>query len=201
MDIELTLKLIALLVSAIGTWKVLPDLVRARRATIREEYHFAKEFFADLRSKEPIHPYVREKGFEALADGRPLTAREIEYLLNMPEPARSLREYATGKKYLEHAATAGDRQILVRKRYRRSWVLQALLWLYLLFFFSAYAGAWSPFFFSSMTQELGLRIGVALPVTLLTFGPFAYFFFRQAFFVANALAVIRRDNIRHGKKR
>jgi hypothetical protein len=192
MDIELSLKILALVVSAFGAWKILSELARARRSTLREEYRFAKEFFADLQSKESLHPYVRDKGFEALARDRSLTTREIEYLVSLPGPAQSLREYANGRRYLEHAATAGDKQIMLKKRYQKSWILRAILLGYLLLFLAAYSAAWSPLLFPSVPHRFGVRVFAALPFTALAFGPIAYYFFSQGMRVGNALSLIRR---------
>lgn len=192
MDIELSLKIFALVVSAFGAWKVLSELARARRSTLREEYRFAKEFFADLQSKEFLHPYVRDKGFEALSGDKSLTTREIEYLVSLPGPAQSLREYANGRRYLEHAATAGDKQIMLKNRYQKPWILRAILLGYLLLFLAAYSAAWSPLIFPSVPHDFGVRIVVALPFTALAFGPIAYYFFSQGLRVGNAISLIRR---------
>lgn len=171
MELEQALKVAALLVSAIGAWKVLSEITRARRTSVRDDYRFAKEFLTDLRAKEPMHTYLRDKGYEALVSGSPLSTREIEYLLSLPEPVRSLREYASGRKYLQHASTAGTKQLLIKKQYRKSWVLNALLWVYLLLFLGAYTAAWSPLLFATISQQLGLGTVSALAVTLLAFWP------------------------------
>ena len=200
MDLEIVLKLLAVLVSSVGAWKVLTELARARRATLREEYRFAKEFLSDLKSKEPIHVYLKDKGYEALGGDKSLATREIEYLMSLPEPARALREYANGRKYIEHVATAGDRQLLLRRPYRRFVSLRSLIWLYLALFLLAYTAAWSPLVFSEVPRALGFRITVALPFTLLTFGPISYWFFRQGSRVSDAWSLLRRTGV-HTEKR
>jgi len=201
MDIELLLKVLALVASAFGAWKILSELARARRSTLRDEYRFAKEFFADIQSKESLHAYVRDKGFEALAGERSLTTREIEYLVSLPCPAQSLREYANGRKYLEHASTAGDKQIMLKKKYQKPRLMWAILLGYFLLFLVAYSAAWSPLLFPSIPSSLGLRLFLALPFTVLAFGPVAYYFFIQGVRVANAIQLVRRvELIRPGYK-
>lgn len=192
MDFEFALKIFALVASAFGAWKVLAELARAKRSTLREEYRFAKEFFADLQSKVPLHPYVRDKGFEALAGDKLLTSREVEYLVGLPDPARSLREFANARKYLEHAVTAGDSQLMLRKKYQGNLTLQAILMGYILLFLSAYTLAWSPLIFPSIPQGFSIRIVVALPITVIAFGPIAYYFFIQGLRVGDAISLIHR---------
>jgi hypothetical protein len=61
MEFELALKVVALVVSAMGAWKVLSESTRARRTSVRDDYRFAKEFLTDLRAKESMHPYLRDR--------------------------------------------------------------------------------------------------------------------------------------------
>ncbi|MGE3926895.1 MAG: hypothetical protein AB7G13_28545 [Lautropia sp.] len=198
MTTELTLKILALAVSSFGAWKLLKDVIGARRSSLREEYRFAREFFADMSSQDALHPYVRDKGYEALVGTISIGASEIEYLVSLPEPARSLREYVQGKKYLEHASTAGNRQISLKKRYRSRNRMRLQVLGYFLAFVVSYAAMMFPMLFPSVPHQFGLRVSVALPITMLLFGPVTYYFLVQGLKAECARMLIHRENMRPG---
>ena len=80
-DIEQILKIGAFFLSAVATWKVIIELLRGRQGRLREEYIFAKAFFEHVQSEPNLHPFLKEKGYQAIAGDPTLTAAEIEYLL------------------------------------------------------------------------------------------------------------------------
>jgi len=105
--------------AAVGLWKVRDELLRSRRGHFRDEYKFAAEFLdAVSRLGSTMHPYLKQKGYQALAGGAHLRIAEIEYLMSFQEPVRALEDYALGKKYLVHLSTAGSDQLEFGARYQ-----------------------------------------------------------------------------------
>jgi hypothetical protein len=196
MNIELLIKIFALVVSAIGTWMAYSQLARSRKTTLRDEYRFAKEFMNDLKSDKLITTYLKDKGYEALIGITSLTTREIEFLLSLPEPARSLREFVSGRKYLEHVPTAGEKPLMLKKRYRKPSALRRRGLFFMILFAVFYTFIWLPIFLPDWITFMGLRMSSALSLTIVLFAPFTYLFFRMALNVTNARAVLRRAGVR-----
>ena len=161
--------------SAIATWKVIIELLRGRQGRLCEEYNFAKEFFEDLRSNPQLHPFLKQKGYQAIAGDPSFTASEIEYLLTLQDSSRALRDYVFGRKYLEHLSTAGNAQILFKKRYSKAWVVRVLEIYYFLQYFFLYLLAFSLLFFHSIATFLNTRTLLALAVSCAIFLPAALY--------------------------
>ncbi|WP_210447559.1 hypothetical protein [Vibrio crassostreae] len=58
------LKLMGALSSFAAISKILYDIVSGKKAKLREEYRFAKEFLVDLDND--LHPYAKEKAIRHL---------------------------------------------------------------------------------------------------------------------------------------
>ncbi len=88
---------------------------------LRDEYKFAKEFMEALHAPDSMHPFLREKGFQAIAGDNQLSADEVEYLLSLQKPDQALRDYVLGKRYLDHLPHMGNLQVKFRAKYEGSW--------------------------------------------------------------------------------
>ncbi len=175
MGIEQILKIGAFFLSAVATWKVIIELLRGRQGRLREEYKFAKAFFEHLQSEPNLHPFLKEKGYQAIAGDPTLTAAEVEYLLTMRNSPRALKDYVFGRKYLEHLSTAGNSQILFKKRYSKAWVVRTLAIYYYAQYFFLYLLAFSPLFFHGIATLFSTRTSVALAVSCAIFLPLALY--------------------------
>lgn len=175
MDIEQILKIGAFFLSAVATWKVIIELLRGRQGRLREEYMFAKAFFEHVQSEPNLHPFLKEKGYQAIAGDPSLTAAEIEYLLTMRNSPRALKDYVFGRKYLEHLSTAGTSQILFKKRYFKTWIVRTLAIYYYVQYFFLYLLAFSPLFFHGIATFFSTRTAVALAVSCAIFLPLALY--------------------------
>lgn len=60
------------------------------------------DFLQEVNSNKQLHPFLREKGYQAIAGDKQIGANEIEYLLSLKGPERALRDYVLGRPYLEH---------------------------------------------------------------------------------------------------
>ena len=190
MDSEQILKIGAFFLSAIATWKVIIELLRGRQGRLREEYKFAKEFFEDLRSNPQLHPFLKQKGYQAIAGDPSFTASEIEYLLTLQDSSRALKDYVFGRKYLEHLPTAGNSQILFKKRYSKGWVVRVLEIYYFLQYLFLYLLAFSPLFFHSIAAFFNTRTLLALIVSCAIFLPAALYSLVASLRIGRATALV-----------
>lgn len=118
MELQTILSIASTLAGLIGFWKIRHELINGRRSNLREEYRFSREFLAEVERKADMHPFIKQKGYQAIAGDTRLAAAEFEYLISLAEPAYALRLYVMGRTYLEHNTTAVNRRITFKRRYR-----------------------------------------------------------------------------------
>ncbi|MFD2450707.1 hypothetical protein [Ideonella paludis] len=121
MNFDDLIKLVTLFGGPVATWKVMEELLRGRRSHLREEYKFARDFLKEVDDNPKMHPFLKQKGYQAIAGDTSLSAGEIEYILSLHDSARALKDYVLGKPYLEHLTTATSRQIVFKQRYESPW--------------------------------------------------------------------------------
>lgn len=174
MENDVIFRCATVLFGAVGAAKIISDLVIGGRGRLREEYKFAKEFIDGLQKDPSMHPFLKEKGYQAIAGDRRLSAAEIEYLLSLKNPDRAIRDYVLGRDYLEDLLSTGNLRLNFRAKYRRPW---ARIWrkagffaLYFVFAILAVSPILAPKLFGGdPTQTI-----VALSGCLAGFGPFAW---------------------------
>jgi hypothetical protein len=194
MNPELIFKAASLLVAVAGAGRFLYDVSIGRRGRMREEYKFAKEFLSDINSDSGLHPFLREKGYHAIAGGNSISGDEIEYLLALTRPDRALKDYVAGRHYLEHFPRSGNLQIEFKKKYKskfsRKWRLYGYLILYLLLGFMAFSPlVLSGFYHTSPSQTFGLLL-----TCIGVFGPYALFSLRSGYRLHRAQMLVSHQN-------
>lgn len=85
----------------VGLPKLYLETLFASRNRAREDYKFAKEYLNDLHDEKPLHPFLRQKACQVLTGDRDTRARDVEYVLSLPDPDIALQLYVRGKSYLE----------------------------------------------------------------------------------------------------
>lgn len=175
MDLESVIKVASFVLGLGSAAKVIYEISTGKRSRMRDEYKFAKEFIEALDAPDPMHPFLREKGFQAIAGDNQLSADEVEYLLSLQKPDRALRDYVLGKSYLDHLPHMGNLQVKFRAKYEgswsRSWRKTSFLIAYALLVFLAF----SPLLLSKLLFKSITEVFAALGLTLLVFGPYAWF--------------------------
>jgi hypothetical protein len=187
-------KLGALLLGAISTLKLTSDWLYGSQGRLREEYKFAKEFLNHLSEEPLMHPFLKQKGYQAIAGDTQLTALEIEYLLTLHDSARALKDYVLGRLYLKHFATAAESQITFLPKYKARW---PRLWrktlyfiLYMLFFSCAFSPLLLPTLKSLQSiHELGL-----LAITFTLFMPPGFLALRAGVRITRAEALVANQH-------
>ncbi|WP_443797747.1 hypothetical protein, partial [Burkholderia vietnamiensis] len=168
MDIDLVVKPVTVLIGAYGAAKVYYDLSLGKVTRMREQYRFAKEYFSDIKSGDASHPFLREKGLQAIVGDERLHASDIEYLLRLKEPAKAIEYFGLGQRYLQLRRSGVDEAIEFRRPYRGEWSRRWRKWTFLgLYGFFAFVG-YSPITFSSYlfsTQQSLLTVcALTIPV-------------------------------------
>lgn len=139
MDTETLLKLFgaacAFVVAFIGFLKYYLDLSVNQKNKHRDDYRFAKEFYADIASMKPMQPYLIEKGYLAVSGNSNLQQNEVEYLLTLTGAATALRQYSLGKRYLKDLPTSGSLKIGFKKMYSNSYFRNLVKLFYFVFYF------------------------------------------------------------------
>jgi len=124
MEVEILIKLVVATVGIVSAGKIIYEFISGSKSKLREEYKFAKEFINDL-NKSNIHPFVIEKGYQAIAGTTTVNSEEIAYILSLENPVKCLKDYVLSKKYLDHLETNGNLKISFSKKYKskysRNW--------------------------------------------------------------------------------
>jgi hypothetical protein len=194
LEFDIVIKIATFVLGAAGAAKLFYDISIGRRSRLREEYKFAKDFLEDLKANLNMHPFVRDKGYQAIAGDDHLETEEIEYLLSLQRPDRALRDYVLGRPYLKHLPHVGNLQITFREKYSAPW---ARTWrkfmhagLYFVFVFLAIAPLLlSKFLFKSLSDILLASAGC-----LVIFGPYAWSSLKAAARIHRAEKLVQHQN-------
>jgi hypothetical protein len=83
---EIIFKVATFLFGAVGATKIYYELTNKGKGQLRDEYRFSKEFLQEVADNPAMHPFLKEKGYQALAGDHRLSAAEVEYLLSLQKP-------------------------------------------------------------------------------------------------------------------
>jgi hypothetical protein len=193
MDFDIVIKIATLLGGAVATWRVVVELLRGRHGHLREEYKFARDFLKEVNENPKMHPFLKQKGYQAIAGDTRLSAGEIEYLLTLHDSARSLKDYVLGKPYLEHLATAAGSQIVFQRKFESRWprlLRKALFFvLYLMCYFAGFAPITFPLF-KTMPPAQAL---ITFAFTAALFFPAGFLALRAGVRVARAETLVKNQ--------
>ena len=190
MDLEVLIKaagiLIGIVATGSGAFKTAMDLSQLRRGRLREEYKFAREFFADSKKDEAMHPFLRTKGLQAIAGTTDINPSEIQYLLTLKGAPQAIKNYVFGKKYLQHLEGVGNLQVNFKDRYKNPRYRKLLKSWYMFWYGLSVFAAGSPFIFSSFFARGGITSPGPILVTLAFFSPYAFLALRAGVRVSHA---------------
>ena len=194
MNFEYIARACTLVIGGFASAKIYHEIMVGRQSRMRDEYKFAKEFFVDLNSNPGINPFLREKGYQAIAGDKDLTANEISYLLTLQNPALALRDYVFGREYLEHLSNVENLQIVFKGKYQepisRNWRKYTYIFFYAVFYSMSVALFFVPkTTFSTFDDFLFLTF-----ICLVVFGPIAWLFLREAERIKRAETLVKRQD-------
>jgi hypothetical protein len=190
MNSNLIFSIGALVASVFTTWKIIVEMLRGRHGHLREEYKFAREFFKDVADHPNMHPFLKQKGYQAIAGDTQISSNVIEYLLTLTNSSQALKDFVFGRSYLTYLTTASATgfQIAFRKKYMtkryRTWRKVG----YFLLFMVCYLIGSAP---------LLLPIAKAIPPaqSLTIFATAALLFFPPSFFALREGVRIARAEV------
>lgn len=194
MDNEFWLKIVTVGLGLLGSAKAMHDWSNSRKSKLREEYKFAQEFLRVVEAGTAVHPYVREKGYQAIAGDRDISADEVDYLLSLNRPDRTLRDYVSAKKYLEHLPRSGYFQVQFKAKYRKRWSRQWRLTMFLTLYMLCVFAALAPFLLQSYLRFSVQGSFLTLAATLAVFGPYAWFFLSSGVNLARASKLVAHQD-------
>jgi len=189
-DWEIVVKLVLAFVGIVSMGKVITDIFAGRKANLREEYKFAKEFISDIEAKElqrnKLHPFLIGKGYQAIAGTNSVKPSEIEFMLSLENPMQRLRDYIFSRRIFETLEVDEEFRLVYKKKYfkaySRGW---RKVWYFVLYvIFSALAiSPWlaSPYFSSNISHMF-----ISLLFTLPTFGLYSFWSIRAAYRIKKA---------------
>ena len=193
MDYDIAIKLGLLCVGMVAAAKGLFDLSVGRKGKLREEYKFAKDFLSDIDCLKKMHPYLKEKGYQAIAGDETVTAKEVEYLLSLTEPEQAIKDFVMGRNYLQHISVLDDLQIIFKEKYKTKWSRTWRMYFYFTCYMVCVLGATAPWIFSSLLHFSLNQSFLAFSVSAVIFGPYAWLSLRAGQKIANASRLVRRQ--------
>lgn len=175
MAIELWAKIAAICFGAVTAWSVINGILKGRKAQLRDDYRFAREFITDLDGVAKNSPFLQQKGCYALTGNATVGFAALQYMLSLGNPERALRDYSLGYGYIEHVVTAHDAQIRFKRHFqsgRRRFAIKFFFWLS---YVVTYLLASSPLLLHTFKLLGPTSPFPALLLTATIFLPMAYF--------------------------
>jgi len=198
-DYDLLVKLAMACIGLVGAAKGIYEWSIGRRSKLREEYKFAKDFIDAVNGPVAMHPYLKEKGYQAIAGDTTISGAEVEYLLSLTRPQRALSDYVMGREYLEHLPDSGNLQLKFKKKYERKWSRQWRTWTYSALYFVFSFTAFSPLIFSSYLHLSAQQTFTAFAIGFFTLVPYGLLFLRSSAKISRAENLVANQN-RHTQR-
>jgi hypothetical protein len=193
MDTDFAIKIATVILGAIATMKVVYEWLYGRYGRLREEYKFARDFLKDLKDDSDLHPFLKQKGYQAIAGDTTLSASEIEYLLELHDSGRALKDYVLGRPYLRHFTTAANQKVAFKSRYESGWSRNWRKLMYFVLYMALFMGAFSPIFIPAVKAAFPADKVVYLAFTFLLFAPAAVLALRAGVRIARAEALVKNQ--------
>jgi hypothetical protein len=158
-----------------ASWKILRELSSTKTSKLREEYKFAKEFLEYKANKDgKAHPYIWEKGLQALAGTNKIKPEEVEYILSLKNPSQCLKDFVLARRYLEDIETTGDLKLSFKKKYKADASRKWRKLYYVIQYFITALFALSPISIATFLNWEFKDFLLAISITLPIFGFVAY---------------------------
>lgn len=180
MELDVFSRVATFVLGAVGAAKIFYEMSIGKRSRMREEYKFARDFLGEVDSNEKMHPFLRERGYQAIAGDNRLTSEEVAYLLSLKGPDRALSDYVLGRPYLAHLPETGNLQVSFKRKFSSKWSRRWRMWLYLAFYLVSAFAAFSPLLFSKLFFKSSEETLVGFAVCLVVFAPYAWFSLRAS---------------------
>jgi hypothetical protein len=192
---EMLIKVAPFVIGLIGVhvaaWRFMVEMHRGRQGNLRDEYKFFKDFLSDLKAHPDMHPFLMEKGYQAVSGGAEVSGAEMEYILQLHSAVEALRKFVSGRRYLDFYTTSTDQKIKFKRKYLNTWTRFWRKWLYAGVYFICASIAVSPLLLPGLKLMSSEDALVSLILTLPVFFPIAIMALRAAVRINNAESLIK----------
>ncbi|WP_305825071.1 hypothetical protein [Massilia brevitalea] len=146
------------IVIAVGAavWKLfkeLPEIFSGRNKSLREEAEFADKFFVRL-AQDDLSPFAQEKGFQALARSRIVSASEIKSILAIKQCPQLVRDFVDGRAYIERVSIGEGSKFRFKRKYYSKSSRMARKIAYFIFYMISFVAAISPLIWAGTLHDL-----------------------------------------------
>lgn len=194
---DIAIRIGMLLLGAVGSWKLIIEFSRTGRAHLRDEYKFAREFFKDLAEMPDMHPFLKQKGYQAIVGESSVSAQETEYLLALHDPAKAVRNYLQGRRYLEFLSTSTGAKLEFKPKYKRKWSRDWRKVIWATLYFVCYSVGVSPLVLPGFKLLSPVLMPFAFMVTATIFFPAGFFALTAGIRISRAEELLGRQ-YKHG---
>jgi len=167
-----------------AVWKLfkeLPEIFSGRNKRLQEEVDFAEKLLTRVHQGD-LSPFAEEKGYQALARSRLVTASEVQIFFSIKQCPRLLRDFVAGLAYSELGEVRGESTFVFKKKYRSASSRACRKKFHFLLYIISFVTSISPLIWAGMLSDLKL---------------INYFFFiRPCFLLLAYIAVAERLNIK-----
>lgn len=129
--------IVALIVSLIGV----VNFKFTRRSAMINEYNHAKKFLSEVNT---LHPYAKDLGFSVIAGSNNINTSEIEYVINLEDPVKSLKYYVKGRTYFIPFDELKYPRLKFKLKYRSEFKRKTLSNIYMCLYFVFALASISP---------------------------------------------------------
>lgn len=167
----LILRITPVIVGIFTIGKTIYDMMYSTKAKLRDEYKFAKDFL-DEQNLKKIHPFAKDKGYQAIAGCTDITPKEIEYLLSLSNPVCRLDDYKSSHRLFDKVGEGEEFRLVYKKRFRSKVYRTTIFCWYLILYFVLAFISTAPFLFPEWFGHNGM---IMLFVTIPSIAPLAIY--------------------------
>ncbi len=169
MDITFYFKAISIVFAAFTAILAYLKFTDSSRSSLREQYKFAKEVMKDLKEEQDIHPFLKEKGLQAIAGSKDIAAEEIDYILSLRSPSSRLTEFMKAQKLLTLFGNEGYRKFCFKGRYNKKTYRFVLKIFYGCIYFLSVFAAFYPIVFANSLNIEPFKLALTILIVFIIF--------------------------------
>lgn len=191
MDFEALMKTIPVVATVvtlgIGFW----NAGQGRKKSIADEYAARYRFYSDLKDPSMLAD-LKELGYQMIAGDRNLTAREVQYLLDVDPTGKALRDYIEGRTLLQCSEPSNGLEITFKKNYTKRRTRAWWQFFYFLGYLTTSVSTFLPLTLPSagVFSAMGLDPAGAVILGCVTFLPISYLALRESRRISRAEKLI-----------
>lgn len=132
MEWELAKNIAYTMLVIIAVAKFTYDKKSKSKSDLKQDYTFSRSFLLEDLKNYELTPFLKEKGYQAVAGTSAIRADEVEYLLTLEGSGRWLMDYVYCIKYLDKKETLKSKKIAFNEKYKKKQARLIRKFIYLL---------------------------------------------------------------------